>query len=169
MRGLTPELTQQCWDALMANAPDSVSWNHYDLAGFTEITDINIWKTFLLDARVQEWLEEERAILQQYELAKLTQGASTSRSVGQAQLINSLERLNAANKNKTANGPIFIYTYIPLNAEQRAAPNVNILDEDIFLDKPDFSSPITFEENYLQIQEEVPLNEQPTIPNFDEY
>ena len=142
---LTEEQKQQCWEIIKNEAPASVTWNHYDLAALTEITDINVWKSFLLDPDVQEWLGEERLILQEYELAKLTQGISTSRSVGQAQLINSMEKLNAQHRNKAATGPIFIYTYAPLNEAQKHAPNVQLLQEDIFLDKHDYEPPVTFE------------------------
>ena len=141
---LTAEQKEQCWEILRVDAPQSLSWNHYELATSTEITDTEVWKTFLLDPEVQEWLNEERVMLQEYELAKLTHGVSSSRSMGQAQLINSMEKLNAQNRTKTASGPIFIYTYIPLNAAQQAAPNVVMLQEDVFLDKPTFEAPIVF-------------------------
>ena len=146
---LEPDQMEQCWEILQNNAPESISWNHYDLAEYTEIKNITVWKAFLLEATVQEWLEEERTILQQYELSKLTRDVANSRSVGQAQLINSMEKLNSANRNKTTSGPIFVYTYIPLNAEQRAAPNVIELTEDIFLDKPSMESPIIFDDTAL--------------------
>lgn len=112
--------------------PGSVTWNHYDLAKYTEIDDITLWKEFLQNREVIDWLEEERTILQQYELAKLSTNVSNSRSVGQAQLISAMERINNANRDNTNAGPIFIYTYIPLNTEQRQAPNVHELKEDIF-------------------------------------
>lgn len=142
---LTPDQKTDCWELLKNNAPQSLTWNHYELATYTKTTEIDIWKTFLLDPDVQEWLSEERAILHDSELAKLTQGVSNSRSMGQAQLINSMEKLSAQNRNKTVSGPIFVYSYIPLNEAQKAAPNVVMLEEDIFLDKPTFESPIKFE------------------------
>lgn len=141
---LTPEQREQCWEIIRSEAPASISWSHYDLAVETPINDIEIWKTFLLDPEVQEWVSEERALLHEYELAKLTQDVSRSRSMGQAQLINSMEKLSAQNRNKAATGPIFVYTYIPLNEAQKAAPNVAMLQEDVFLDKPTYEAPILF-------------------------
>lgn len=113
-------------------APKSITWNHYDLAQFTEIDDIALWKEFLQNREVIDWLEEERIMLQQYELTKLSTDITNSRSVGQAQLISAMERINNANKDTTSSGPIFIYTYIPLNAQQKQATNVHELKEDIF-------------------------------------
>ena len=142
---LNEETKEDCWSLLKAFAPDSISWNHYDLALNTKINDSDIWKTFLLLPEVMEWLEGERAILQRYELAKLTNNVSNSRSVGQAQLINAVDKINAQNLNKANSGPIFIYTYIPLNAEQKAAPNTFELTEDIF--KDDIDRPIIFDDS----------------------
>jgi len=138
------QLKQQCWDLLQHHAPDSVAWNHYDLATYTEITDINAWRDFLLDPEVMEWLKKERNILSAYQLAKLTSNVAESKSVGQAQLINSLEKHNANQKEDLQTGPAFIYTYIPLSVEQAAAPNVFQLEEDIFLDDPEKLEPTKF-------------------------
>lgn len=129
---MTTEQYETCWGELRHFAPKSISWNHYDLTKYTDVKDVVLWKEFLQEREVIEWLEEERHILQTYELAKLSTNVSDSRSVGQAQLISAMEKINNANKQNTATGPIFIYTYIPLNAEQKHAPNVFELTEDIF-------------------------------------
>ena len=132
MYPITPEELDECWAALKSFAPKSISWNHYDFAIETEITNVQLWKAFLLNANVREWLEEERALMQDTELAKLTQNVSGSRSVGQAQLISAMNRLNDANKEEAATGPAFIYCYVPLTIDQQHAPNVQTLTEDIF-------------------------------------
>ena len=132
MYPITEKELDECWTALKSFAPKSISWNHYDFAIETEITNVELWKAFLLNADVREWLDEERALLQDTELAKLTQNVSGSRSVGQAQLISAMGRLNDANKDDAATGPMFIYCYVPLTIDQQHAPNVQILTEDIF-------------------------------------
>jgi hypothetical protein len=109
--------------------------NHYDLAAITGM-DAQIWKTFMMDENVSDWLEEERKIMRSTELAKLTSNISSSRSVGQAQLISALDRLENNKTDTGAQGPAFIYTYVPLNAEQKQAPNVQLLQEDIFYVNP---------------------------------
>ena len=132
MYPITPEELNDCWKALKSFAPKSISWNHYDFAIETEITNVELWKAFLLNADVREWLDEERALLQDTELAKLTSNVSGSRSVGQAQLISAMGRLNDANKDEATTGPAFIYCYVPLTTDQQHAPNVQMLTEDIF-------------------------------------
>lgn len=126
------ETYDQCWEIMRAFAPKSIAWNHYDLAQKTPIPDVDIWKEFLMDIDVRDWLTEERSLLQSSELAKLSTDVSNSRSVGQAQLISAMDRINQSNKTEAATGPIFIYTYVPLNAQQQHAPNVRMLTEDIF-------------------------------------
>lgn len=134
---MTQEQHEQCWEQLKAYAPKSIAWNHYDLAANTDINDVELWKEFLQTRVVIEWLSEERAMLQQYEQAKLTMNVANSRSTGQAQLIAAMEKVNQANRDAAAQGTAFIYTYIPLNAQQRHAPNVQELTEDIFYVMPE--------------------------------
>jgi hypothetical protein len=65
-----------------------------------------------------------------YSLRKLASDVSDSRSVGQAQLINAMQKLT---ENKTTKeGPAFIYCYVPLAETQRKAPNVQIVETDVF-------------------------------------
>lgn len=132
---MTAEQKETLWSTLKTFAPDSISWNHYDLSAQTPIQDVNLWKEFLTQRDVIDWIKDEQTLLQRYELAKLSTDVANSRSVGQAQLISAMSKINSENKSAIAKGPIFIYTYVPLNAEQEHAPNVIQLKEDIFLDK----------------------------------
>lgn len=129
---ITQEEYETCWEELKNNAPESIAWNHYDLAENTMISDKEVWKRFLQIPEVVEWLDSERKLLQKYELVKLSTDVANSRSVGQAQLISAMGKINAENTDDTAKGPAFIYCYIPLNEQQKHAPNVKILDSDIF-------------------------------------
>ena len=133
---LTQDQINLCWAQIKAFAPASVSWNHYDLAAKTNVPDVELWKKFQQRRDVCDWLEEERALLQQSEFAKLSTNVANSRSTGQAQLLTAMERINALNKTDINNGPTFIYTYVPLNTEQVQATNVIELKEDIFYVKP---------------------------------
>ena len=133
---MTHETYDECWTLMRQYAPKSIAWNHYDFAVKTDITNVEVWKEFLRDRDVIDWLTEERVLLQDSELAKLSTDVASSRSVGQAQLISAMDKISTANKSNAATGPAFIYTYIPLNAEQKHAPNVHELTEDIFYVKP---------------------------------
>ena len=52
--------------------------------------------------------------------------APDSNSVGQSQLINALGKLDEKATKKE--GPVFIYSYVPLNDEQKYAPNVRTVN-----------------------------------------
>ena len=108
--------------------------NHYDLCeAFPEETTSDDWKAFLSDPEVIDWLRSELSILQEAELKKLIKDVSSSRSVGQAQLMSTLSKLNENKVEKE--GPAFIYTYVPLNDQEKSAPNATILDKDVFKDE----------------------------------
>lgn len=129
------EIKTQCWVEIKRWAPKSLSMNHYELAANTEIDEPDVWKEFLFEADVKDWLNDERSLLQGAELAKLTSDVANSRSVGQAQLMSAMQRVTETNNNNKPEGPTYIYCYIPLNEQQKHAPNVEILKEDIFRDK----------------------------------
>lgn len=129
------EIKEQCWSEMKKWAPKSLSLNHYELANNTEVEDPDIWKEFLFEADVKEWLADERSLLQGAELAKLTSDVANSRSVGQAQLMSAMQKVTENAANNKAEGPTYIYCYIPLNEQQKHAPNVEILKSDIFRDK----------------------------------
>lgn len=141
---LPQEIIDQCWAVLRAHAPKSLAWNHYDLAVETEIGDTELWKAFLSQPEVAEWLLEEQALMQRYEIAKLTTNVAQSRSVGQAQLISAVNKVYQENRENVATGPAYIYCYIPLNEAQKAAPNVVMEKEDIFYA---FDEPIKFSDS----------------------
>ncbi|MCQ2968509.1 MAG: hypothetical protein MJ191_00030 [Clostridium sp.] len=127
---MTKEAKEQCWAQFKALQEKAISMNHYDLARTTSIQDIELWKEFLIDPEVTAYIERESEILTKTELRKLASDVSDSRSVGQAQLINAMSKL--ADIKTAKEGPIFIYSYVPLNKNQKQAENVVELEEDIF-------------------------------------
>lgn len=142
---LTEEQITKCWETVYSAAPKSIAWNHYEFFKETGEFSVDVWRTFLTLPAVEEWFEQERNLLQSTELAKLTTNLKTN-SVGQAQLISAYTRFQNDTKQNTNTGPIFIYSYVPLNQEQRHAPNVQELKEDIFFVSPPelkFSDPTT--------------------------
>lgn len=152
---------EQLWEQFKALEAKAISMNHYDLAKITAIKDVQLWKLFLTDPEVSAYIDQEASILAQAELRKLTADVSDSRSVGQAQLINAMGKI--AETKTTKEGPIFIYTYVPLANSQMKADNVNLLDRDIF-EK-------LLEENNNEIITEEPtetITQTMTINNNDE-
>lgn len=119
------------WKIFKGLALDGLVMNHYDLAEHTEENNPDVWKQFLLSQEVAEYIEIEMRIMQGSELNKMLKDISKSNSVGQAQLMNALSKLSEGSGIK--DGPIFIYTYVPLSTEQTQASNVVIEKEDIFV------------------------------------
>lgn len=125
------QILEKCWPIYKKLGDGAFAMNHYDLAKITDIHDSEIWKVFLMDPKVSDWIQEELALVQASELNKLLSNISKSNSVGRAQLINALTKLKDGVSQK--DGPTFIYMYVPLDEQQEHAPNVVKLNQDPFL------------------------------------
>lgn len=121
---------KELWEVYKTLGQDALALNHYDLAKLTDV-DPELWKDFLSAQDVKDWINTEFAIIRDSELKKMTKGISTSNSVGQAQLMNALAKQMETGSGKS--GPAFIYCYVPLNVEQASAPNLEVLEHDVFL------------------------------------
>ena len=127
---MTPEQKTELWQIYRSFGADAATMNHWDLQEASD-TDADTWKAFLNETDVVDWVNSELNIVQKTELSKMVKGVNASRSVGQAQLISALSKMQGTHDNRE--GPIFIYTYIPLNTEQQQAENVRLLTCDPFL------------------------------------
>jgi hypothetical protein len=85
------------------------------------------WSAFLMEPDVQEYIKTSMTLIRNAQMNKIIKDSSTSRSVGQSQLLNALN--NMSEKDSTTEGPTFIYCYVPLNEEQQFAPNILEVDE----------------------------------------
>lgn len=106
----------------------ALAMNHYDLEALSE-SDYTAeeWKQFLSETDVQEYVKKEMEIIRTSQVNKIVQGSFDSRSTAQAQLLSTLQKMGG--DDDKADGPIFIYCYVPLNEEQMHAPNVLEVDE----------------------------------------
>lgn len=113
----------------------AISMNHYDFAEATRGQDLTAqdWKDFLSDPRVLAYTEKEFDAIRNAEFRKIIVDINSSRSIGQAQIINSLSKMMDDGQD-TKSGPAFIYTYIPLTSNQEKLENVEVLDSDPFRD-----------------------------------
>lgn len=100
--------------------------SHYDLAEITGESPID-WKKFLMDARVSAFIAEEMELLKKSKVAKMLSTIDSNKNTGQAQLLNTL--LNQTKDNTRKEGPVFIYTQIPLNNQEKGAQNTVIYNE----------------------------------------
>lgn len=122
MEKLTQYQFDKCKEDFLALGERALTMNHYQLALETNVENPTIWRAFLLDPKVADYINSEMNIIRAASINEIVQNAPNSKSVGQAQLVNALLRINETAENKE--GPVFIYTYVPLNEEQKFAPNV---------------------------------------------
>ena len=100
--------------------------SHYDLADMTDESPID-WKRFLMDARVSAFIAEEMDLLKKSKVAKMLNTIDQNKNVGQSQLLNTL--LNQTKTSDKKDGPVFIYTQIPLNEQEKGAIHTVIYNE----------------------------------------
>ena len=112
---------------------EAIFMTHYELAAETGIP-ADVWKRFLQHHAVKEWMTGELNLFKEAQMKKLIRKSTTeSKSVGTAQMLNALGKTMEDVTRK--DGPAFIYCYIPLNKEEMFAPNVVVLDRDIFMEE----------------------------------
>ena len=131
--GPDAELHENMLVEFKAFGRQALTMNHYDFAERSEITDNpQDWKAFLQIESIAEYITEEFNAIQDSELRKLILDINNSSSVGKAQLINALQKQLKEHADDKKTGPAFIYTYVPLNPEERNAENVEVLKDDPF-------------------------------------
>lgn len=106
---------------------EALYMSHYELSERTGVSPID-WKQFLLDARVVAFIAEEMDLLKKSKVAVMLGQVDTNKNTGQAQLLNTL--LNQTKQSDKKEGPVFIYTQVPLNDQEQHASNVVIYNED---------------------------------------
>lgn len=121
---LTKSQQEQCWNIFLSLKEEALYLSHYQLAELTEIKDAFVWKEFLMEPKTVDYVSTEMNLIRTSAINKMVAEAPHSRSVGQSQLINALQKLDEKSNHKE--GPVFIYSYVPLNEAQKKAPNVRI-------------------------------------------
>lgn len=124
------DLKEKLWKYYKDLGQDAIKANHYTLAASTPESDPNVWKEFLMEPDVNDFINQETALLQQAEFRTILLNSAKDNSAGRAQLINAM--LSANQKQTKKEGPIVIYSYIPLNREQLKAANIEINEKDPF-------------------------------------
>ena len=126
------ELFDDLFNLFKSHGKDSLKCNHYDLVALTGTGTPDMWKEFLQDPQVNDYIRKETELLQAAEFRKILFDVSDKdTSVGKAQLINAMMSVTEKQTNKE--GPIIIYSYIQPNEEQKHAENIVRVDKDPFL------------------------------------
>lgn len=131
---LTPDQIRTMWNHFHNLKREALYLSHYDLAEKTKYLTATEWKEFLLLPEVVEHVRVEMEIIRKTAMNELFANAGDSNSVGKAQLMNAIAKYDEDNSVKE--GPIFIYTYVPLNSEQAKAPHTQAERTDIFRKPP---------------------------------
>ena len=121
------ELFCELQEAFNNIGPEALQMTHYELAERSGDSPIS-WKKFLLDPRVSAYITEELDMLKKAKVATMLNTVDTNKNTGQAQLLNTL--LNQTKSNEKKEGPVFIYTQVPLNEQEQHARNVVSVNED---------------------------------------
>lgn len=124
------KLKEKLWKEYKSLGQEALKSNHYALALKTSQNNPEIWKEFLMETDVTDYINQETTLLQQAEFRSILLNTARDNSAGRAQLINAMMSVN--NKQTRKDGPIIIYSYIPLNEQQAKAPNIEINEKDPF-------------------------------------
>lgn len=119
------ELFKELEDLFNGIGSEALFLTHYELAERTATSPID-WKNFLMDPRVNAFISEEMEMLKRSKVAIMLNQVDTNKNTGQSQLLNTL--LNQTKAQEVKEGPVFIYTQVPLNAEEEHAENVVIIN-----------------------------------------
>ena len=130
MTKLAATKKEEMWKAFRALGQEALKANHYTLSVDTPIQDPQLWKEFLMETDVNEFIQQETALLQDAEFRSILLNTARDNSAGRAQLINAF--MNANNKQQKKEGPIVIYSYVPLNEQQMKSANIDINVKDVF-------------------------------------
>lgn len=112
-------------------ADERIYMSHYELANETGFGTAQLWKEFLMDKRVSDWLQSETQLLKETQMRKLIKNVNDNeRSVGAAQMLNALSKVTTPDDKKE--GELIVYSYVPVNPREEKAPNVRINTTDLF-------------------------------------
>ena len=110
---------QEAWNEL--NPEEVITLSHYELAEQTEY-NVDEWRDFLRDGRVNKYVETEMALFKQAQMNKLIKRATTNdKSVGTAQMLNAIGK---SLDDDTPETQFFIYSHVPLTPNEAKAPLV---------------------------------------------
>lgn len=111
---------------------DALYMNHYELSANLPDYNKDKWLEYLQDHRVVKKIKTEKEQVTDVQMRKLLRNISTKdNAIGKAQILTALHRINEGHDTKKE-GPPCIYMYVPLNEQEKGAPDTVLLDSDPF-------------------------------------
>jgi len=130
---LTEQVREEMRELFLSKDTEAFYMNHYELNKTFPNYATDQWKAFLVDPEIADWLNSEQILMQKSQLQKLLRDIEKSNSTGKAQLIGQLQKL--LSETQVKEGPIFVYSYVPLSDQQQQAENTIQENTDLFADK----------------------------------
>lgn len=131
LQNITDPNLLECLEVYNKLDPEqALQMSHFDLAKSTSIKDRERWVEFLKNPQVDAALSEELTLYKRAQQRKIiAKTTSNDKSVGTAQLLTALDKLDAGDK---SGGAIMIYSYVPLNIHEAESKFTTSETKDIF-------------------------------------
>ena len=110
--------------------PEILKWSHIELFNASADKTLTIldWKSFLMDSRVQAWINDEIYLIMRSKTVSLLDKLGDDRSTATVQALTALMKSTTEEANKIDDGKIFIYSFMPLTNEERRLNNAQVLN-----------------------------------------
>lgn len=112
--------------------PDILEWDHIYLFRETKKENPNLtvsdWKSFLLDSRIRNWINEEVSILVRSKQVQMISKLGEDRSTATVQAFSALMRSTEEDLNNIDDNKIFIYSFMPLSQEEKRLNYAQVLN-----------------------------------------
>lgn len=108
--------------------PEILQWNHIALHNACKNISISDWRDFLLDARIQAWLNDEIAIMIRAKQVALLDKVGDNNSTATVQALTTIMKAANDDSNKIEDNKIYIYSFMPLNQMERRLNNAQVLN-----------------------------------------
>lgn len=107
---------------------ETLAKTYYQLWELDKAIDLYTWRAFYTDARVQKFYEKEFTLSLNAKKQALLQQMGENKSVATNQALTSILKYLEVEEVDPNDNKIFIYSFIPLNEQERNAKNVRILN-----------------------------------------
>lgn len=88
---------------------------------------IYIWRKFLLDSRIQQWIRDEQYIKMQAKRNELLDKVGDNNSTATVQALSAIMKATEEEEDRLEDNKVYIYSFIPLTSEEERLNNAQTL------------------------------------------
>lgn len=114
--------------AFKKNPKEVLKKGYYELWEMDKNIDLYVWRVFYTDSRVREFYKKEFELGLDAKKQILLQQVGENKSTATNQALVALLKREEENQLDPNDNKIFVYSFIPLNENERNADNVKILE-----------------------------------------